>query len=148
MQAIGQGWYLYITFFTSHSVVLPHHSYNSHSLSSLITFHSFSHRVPISLVSHLSHFFLVTFILKIKKRNFQRFISVPVSIKCLSWSFDIGDPRSGQFYDLSIICKSMEENEMQLFWANTIKNTFKHRVTGRLDTLSRNFVTSDPSPCR
>ena len=32
---------------------------------------------------------------------------------------------------------------MQLFWANTIKNTFKHRVTGRLDTLSLNIVTSD-----
>ena len=26
--------------------------------------------------------------------------------------------------------------------------TLKHRVTGRLDTLSRNIVTSDPSPCR
>ena len=26
--------------------------------------------------------------------------------------------------------------------------TLKHRVTGRLDTLSRNIATSDPSSCR
>ena len=43
--------------------------------------------------------------------------------------------------------KSMGENERRLFWKKTIRNTFKHRVTSRLDTLSRNIATSDPSTC-
>ena len=38
-----------------------------------------------------------------RARNFQRLISVTVSIKYLSLNLDIGDLRSGQFCDLSII---------------------------------------------
>ena len=79
--------------------------------------------------------------------NFQRLISVPVSIKCISRYFDICDPRSAQFCDLSI--KSQwEKNERRLFWKKIIRNTLKHRVTGRLHTLSRNIATSDPSSRR
>ena len=44
--------------------------------------------------------------------------------------------------------KSIGENEMCPFWKKTIWNTLKHRVTGRLDTLSLNIATSDPLPCR
>ena len=29
-----------------------------------------------------------------------------------------------------------------------IQNTLKHQVSGRIDTLSRNIVTGDPSSCR
>ena len=79
--------------------------------------------------------------------NFQRLLQTTVSIKCISQNFDIGDLRSGQFCDLSIISQ-WEKNERRLFWKKTIRNTLKHRVTGRLDTLSRNIATSDPSACR
>ena len=51
------------------------------------------------------------------------------------------------FCDLSIISQ-WEKNGRQLFWKKTIRNTFKHQVTRRLDTLSRNIAISDPSPCR
>ena len=79
--------------------------------------------------------------------NCKQLISVPVSMKCISRNFDIHDPRSGQFCDLSIISQ-WGKNERRLFWKKIIRNTLKHRVTGRLDTLSRNIETSDPSPCR
>ena len=79
--------------------------------------------------------------------NFQRWISVTVSIKYLYHNFDIGDPRSGQFCDLSIL-NQWEKIERRLFWAKTILNTFKHRFTSRLDTQNRNIATSDPLSCR
>ena len=79
--------------------------------------------------------------------NFQRLLQVWVSIRCISQNFDIGDLRSGQFCDLSIISQ-WEKNERRLFWTKTVQNTLKHRFTGRLDTLSRNIVTGDPSSCR
>ena len=44
--------------------------------------------------------------------NFQRLISVTVSIKCLSRNFDIGDPRSDQFCDFSITYSFMGEKWM------------------------------------
>ena len=44
--------------------------------------------------------------------------------------------------------KSMGGNERSLFSLKTNRNALKHRVTGRLDTLSQNIATSDPSPCR
>ena len=78
--------------------------------------------------------------------NFQRLLQARVSIKCLSQNFDIGDLRSGQFCDLSIISQ-WEKNGRRLFWKKTIGNTLKHRVTGRLDTLCRNIVIDDPSSC-
>ena len=78
--------------------------------------------------------------------NFQRLVSVTVSIKCISRNFDIAD-LPGQFYDLSIISQ-WEEIERCLFWTKIIRNTLKHRVTGRTDTLNRNTATSDPSSCR
>ena len=43
--------------------------------------------------------------------------------------------------------KSKEKNERRLFCTKTIQNTLKHRVTGIIDFLSRNIVTSDPSAC-
>ena len=58
-----------------------------------------------------------------------------------------GHSRSGQFCDILII-SHREKNEIRLFWKKAIRNTLKHRVTGRLDTLSRNIENSDPSPCR
>ena len=61
-------------------------------------------------------------------------------------NFDIGDLRSGQFCDLSII--SQWEKNVRLFCTKTIQNTLKHRVTGRIDFLSRNIVTGDPSSSR
>ena len=79
--------------------------------------------------------------------NFQRLISVAVSIKRLSRNLNFRDPRSDQCCDLSIISQC-DKNERRLFWKKTIRNILKHRVTGRLDTLSRNIATSDPSPCR
>ena len=44
--------------------------------------------------------------------------------------------------------KSMGENERRLFCTKTIQNTLKHRITGRIDFLSRNIVTGDPSSSR
>ena len=44
--------------------------------------------------------------------------------------------------------KWMGENERRPFWKKPIRSTLKHRVTGRLDTLSRNIATSDTSSCR
>ena len=41
----------------------------------------------------------------------------------------------------------MGKNERRIFYTKTIQNTRKHRVTGRIDILSRNIVTGDPSPC-
>ena len=68
-----------------------------------------------------------------------------MSIKFISQNFDIGDLRSGQFCDLSIISE-WEQNEMRFEQKKkNIKNTLKHRVRGRIDTLSRNIVTDDPS---
>ena len=78
--------------------------------------------------------------------NFQQLIFVMVSMKLVSRNFDIGDLRSGQFCDLSITSQ-WEKNERHLFWTKTIRNTFKHQVTCRLNTLSRNIATSDPSSC-
>ena len=78
--------------------------------------------------------------------NFQRLLQTTVSIKCISQNFDIGDLRSGQFWDLSIISQ-WEKNERRLFWTKNIQNTLKHRIRGRIDTLSRNIVTDDPSSC-
>ena len=79
--------------------------------------------------------------------NFKPLISVTVSIKFISRDFDIGDPRSGQFCDLSI--KSQwEKIERRFFCTKTIQNTLKHRVTGKLNTLNQNIATGDPSSCR
>ena len=78
--------------------------------------------------------------------NFQRLLQTRVSIKCISQNFNIGDLRSGQFCDLSIISQ-WEKNERRLFWTKTIQNTLKHRLRGRIDTLSRNITTHDPSSC-
>ena len=38
---------------------------------------------------------------------------------------------------------------MRLFWTKTIQNTFKHRFTGRLDTLSRTLwvISGDERSC-
>ena len=74
-------------------------------------------------------------------------MSVPVSMKRISRNFDIGDLESGQFCDLSSISQ-WEKNERLLFCTKAIQNTLKHRVTGRIDTLSRNIVTGDPLSCR
>ena len=41
--------------------------------------------------------------------NVQPLISVNRNVKCISWNFDIGDLRSDQFCDLSII-SSLDEN--------------------------------------
>ena len=68
-------------------------------------------------------------------------------MKHTSRNFNIGDLRSGQFCDLSIISQ-WETNERRLFWTKTIQNTRKHRFTGTIDILSRNIVTVDPSSCR
>ena len=79
--------------------------------------------------------------------NFQRLLQAKVSIKCISQNFDIGDLRSGQFFDLSIISQ-WEKNERRLFWTKkNIQNTLKHRFRDRIDTLSRNIATDDPSSC-
>ena len=67
-------------------------------------------------------------------------------MKRISRNFDIRNPRSGQFCDLSIISQ-WEKNERCLFWTKTIQNPLKHRAIGRLETLSRNIVTGDPSSC-
>ena len=75
--------------------------------------------------------------------NLQQLISALLSIKCISLNFNVLDPRSDQFYDLSIISQ-WEKNERRLFWNKTIGKTHKHQVIGRLDTLSRNIITSDP----
>ena len=58
-------------------------------------------------------------------------------------NFDIGDLRSDQFCDL-FITSQLEKNERRLFWTKAIQNTLKHRVTGRIDILSRNIVTGEP----
>ena len=79
-------------------------------------------------------------------RNFQRLIPVVVSIKRISRNFYIGNLRSEQFCDLSIISQ-WEKNERH-FFNKTIRNTLKHQITGRLDTLSRNIATSGPSSFR
>ena len=75
-------------------------------------------------------------------------INIRISIyKILSWNFHIGDSRSGQFCDPSIWYKPMGEKWKRLFWTKSMRNTFKHQVTGRLDTLNQTIATSDPSPC-
>ena len=54
----------------------------------------------------------------------SRLISVTVSMKCIFRNLEIGDLRSGQSCDLSIIPKSQwENNERRLFWTKTIWNT-------------------------
>ena len=81
--------------------------------------------------------------------NFERLISLPVSIKRWSWNFDIRDPRSGQLCDLSI--KSQWEKKWK---AHLLKE--KHETlsdiglqvdltpwVGILRTL-----TNDPQTCR
>ena len=50
---------------------------------------------------------------------------------------------AGQFCGISHY-KSTEKIERRLFWTKTIRNTLKHWVTGRLDTLHRKFANSDP----
>ena len=40
--------------------------------------------------------------------------------------------------------KSTGNIERRLFLTKTIRDTLKHRVTGRFDTLNRNIATSDP----
>ena len=40
-----------------------------------------------------------------------------------------------------------EKIERRLFWTKTIRNTLKHRFTGRLDTMNPNIATSDSSLC-
>ena len=46
----------------------------------------------------------------------------------------------------SPLCKSQwEKIEKRLIWTNTILDTIRHRVTGRIDTLNRKNATSDPS---
>ena len=71
-------------------------------------------------------------------------IQVTVPIKCISQKFDVSDLRSGSFCGISIIIQ-WEKIEKHLFWMKTIQNTLKHQDTGRLDALSRNIATSDPS---
>ena len=53
-------------------------------------------------------------------------------------------PKVRPFSDLPIISQC-ENIERRIFWTKTIRITFKHRVTGRLDTLNRNIAISDPS---
>ena len=76
--------------------------------------------------------------------NFERLTSVTVSIKCLFRNFDLDYLRSCQFCDLSIISQ-WEKKERHLFWTKAMLNTIQNQVTGRLDNLSRNIATSDPS---
>ena len=77
-------------------------------------------------------------------RNFQRLIAATVSIKRSSRNIEIGDLRSGQFCDVSIISQ-WEKHERHLFWTKAIRNILKHRVTGRLHlTMNWNVATSDP----
>ena len=64
--------------------------------------------------------------------------------KCISHNFDIGDQRSGQFCDLSIISQ-WEKIQKRLFWMKVILNTLKRLVLGKIDNLNRKFATSDPS---
>ena len=79
--------------------------------------------------------------------NFQRMIWVIVCMKWISLNFYIGDLRSGEFkVDLSII-SHWEKIRRRLFWTNTILNIFKHRATGKLDTLKRKIATTEPSLC-
>ena len=78
--------------------------------------------------------------------NFQRLISLTVSIKCIVRNLDIGDARSGRFCDLSITY--LDVIYRRLFWTKIIWNTLKHRVTVELDTLNQNIATSYPSTCR
>ena len=40
--------------------------------------------------------------------------------------------------------QTMRKNIRRLFWAKPIRNALKHRITGGLDTLSRNIATIDP----
>ena len=40
-----------------------------------------------------------------------------------------------------------EKNERRLFCTKSIQKTLKHWVAGRIDILSRNIVTGDPSSC-
>ena len=51
--------------------------------------------------------------------------------------------RSGQFCDLSIISQWKKIERMKI-----IRNTLKHRLTGRIDTTNRNIAASDSSSCR
>ena len=79
--------------------------------------------------------------------NFQRLISVPVSMKDISRNFYIGDLRSGQFCDLSIVSQ-WEKNERRLLDENHSKHYETSCYRCRIDTLSRNIVTGDPLSCR
>ena len=79
--------------------------------------------------------------------NFQRLISLTVSVKRISRNFYIGELRLGQCCELAITSQ-WGQNESHLFWTKTIRNILKHRITGRLDVLSLNIATSDPSSCR
>ena len=54
--------------------------------------------------------------------NFQRLISLKVSLKCLYPNFNIGDLTSGQICDFPIISQ-WEKNERHLFWTKNIQNT-------------------------
>ena len=76
--------------------------------------------------------------------NFERLISLPVSIKYISRNFVIDDPRSGRFWDLSITSTSMGESKRHIFWKKTIRNTLKHRFAVRFDSLTQNIGTNDP----
>ena len=64
--------------------------------------------------------------------NFQRLVSVRVSIKLLYLIFYIGDPGSGQFCNL-FITNQWEKNERRLFWTKTTRTLSKHRFTIQLD---------------
>ena len=67
-------------------------------------------------------------------------MGIHTSISRISRNFDIGDPSSGRFCILSII-SPLEKNERCLFWTKIIQIPLKHRVSARLDTLSRNIVS-------
>ena len=73
--------------------------------------------------------------------TFRCFISVKVSIKCLSRSFDIVDLWSGRWSLRPLHCQ-WEEIESRFFWTKPIQNTLKYRVTSRLDTMNRKLETS------
>ena len=79
-------------------------------------------------------------------RNFQRLISVMLSMKCISRNFYIDDQVRSIMRPLHY--KSMGENVRSLLWTKAIRNALKNRVTGRIDSQSRYIAISDLSSCR
>ena len=64
---------------------------------------------------------------------------------CLSRNLCIRYLKSGEFCDLSIISK-WEKIELRLFFCTSaILGKFKHRDTGKMDTLNRKIASVTPS---